>query len=107
MTEANLKWPLVTPPSIRFDFLFGVSAKRTVILIRWPVVLICSYLLLYPSTQAVAPLLVYPFILLYIASNVALGYLGEARFQRSSFYTPLVIADTVVLTLSLVLNGQV
>ena len=107
MTEANLKWPLVTPPSIRFDFLFGVSTKRTVILIRWPVVLICSYLLLYPSTQAVAPLLVYPFILLYIASNVALGYLGEARFQRSSFYTPLVIADTVVLTLSLVLNGQV
>ena len=107
MTEANLKWPLVTPPSIRFDFLFGVSTKRTVILIRWPVVLICSYLLLYPSVQVVAPLLLYPFILLYIASNVALGYLGEARFQRSSFYTPLVIADTVVLTLSLVLNGQV
>ncbi|HEY5543761.1 MAG TPA: HAMP domain-containing sensor histidine kinase, partial [Candidatus Binatia bacterium] len=99
--------PLFTLPSIRFDFLFGVSTKRTVILIRWPVVLICSYLLLYPSAQVIAPLLLYPFILFYIASNVALGYLGEARFQRPSFFTPLVIADTVVLTVSLVLNGQV
>jgi signal transduction histidine kinase len=107
MTEANSKSPLFTPPSIRFDFLFGVSTKRTVILIRWPVVLICSYLLLYPSAQVIASWLLYPFILFYIASNVALGYLGEARFQQSSFYTPLVIADTVALTVSLVINGQV
>ena len=77
------------------------------ILVRWPVVIVCSYMLLAPSTKMVAPVLLYLFALLYVASNVALRYVTDARFERSSFYTPLVIADAVVLTVSLVINGGV
>ncbi len=107
MAEANSKPPLFSLPSIRFDYSFGASTKHGVILIRWPVVIVCSYLLLYPSIRWVDPVLLYPFVLFYLASNVALRYVADTRFLRSSFYTPLVIADTVVLTVSLVINGQV
>ncbi|MBI1996180.1 MAG: HAMP domain-containing histidine kinase [Deltaproteobacteria bacterium] len=86
---------------------FGLGPKSSVILVRWPVVIVCSYLLLSPSTKMVAPIPLYLFVLLYAASNVALRYVADDRFQRSSFYAPLVIADTAVLTASLVINGQV
>ena len=86
---------------------FGLGPKSSVILVRWPVVIVCSYMLLSSSTKTVAPIPLYLFVLLYVASNVALRYVADARFQRSSFYAPLVIADTAVLTASLVINGQV
>ena len=86
---------------------FGLGPKSSVILVRWPVVIVCSYMLLSSSTKTVAPIPLYLFVLLYVASNVALRYVADARFQRSSFYVPLVIADTAVLTASLVINGQV
>ncbi|HEY7557583.1 MAG TPA: HAMP domain-containing sensor histidine kinase [Candidatus Binatia bacterium] len=84
---------------------FGFPLKLSVILIRWPVVIICTYLLLYPSLDRVPIWFSYGAILLYIASNVGLYFFAEERFASWSFYYPLVIADTIVLTLSLVANG--
>ena len=85
---------------------FGMAPKPSVILIRWPVVIVCSYLLLSPSIRWLNPVLLSAFVLFYLASNFALRYVADKRFQQSSFYTPLVVADTVVLTISLVINGQ-
>jgi signal transduction histidine kinase len=84
---------------------FGFPLKLSVILIRWPVVIICTYLLLYPSIGPVPVWFSYGAILLYILSNLGLYFLPEDRFASWSFYYPLVIADTIVLTLSLVANG--
>ena len=84
---------------------FGFPLKLSVILIRWPVVIICTYLLLYPSLDRVPVWFSYGAILFYIASNVSLYFFAEERFASWSFYYPLVIADTIVLTLSLVANG--
>ena len=84
---------------------FGFPLKLSVILIRWPVVIICTYLLLYPSLELIPIWFSYGAILLYIASNVGLYFFPEERFASWSFYYPLVIADTIVLTLSLVANG--
>ncbi|MGE5303390.1 MAG: sensor histidine kinase [Alphaproteobacteria bacterium] len=86
---------------------FGMPAKASVILIRWPVVIICSYLLLYPVQQDLPESLLHPFILLYIGSNVGLYFVNEKQFASARFYSPLVLADTLVLTLSLVVNGQI
>ena len=86
---------------------FGMPLKPSVILIRWPVVIICSYLLLYPSVEMIPAYLISAFILVYIFSNVALYFVSEDRFAASSFYYPVVIADTLVLTLSLIVNGHV
>lgn len=84
---------------------FGFPLKLSVILIRWPVVIICTYLLLYPSIDLVPLWFSYGAILLYIGSNIGLYFFAEERFASWSFYYPLVIADTIVLTLSLVANG--
>jgi hypothetical protein len=85
----------------------AMPIKSSVILIRWPVVIICSYLLLYRSVQLVPNALLNVFILFYIGSNVGLYFVDEARFASASFYSPLVVADTLVLTLSLIINGHV
>jgi signal transduction histidine kinase len=84
---------------------FGLALKPSVILIRWPVVIICTYLLLYPSADLVPAWFSYSAVFVYIASNVGLYFFPEDRFASWSFYYPLVIADTIILTLSLVVNG--
>jgi signal transduction histidine kinase len=86
---------------------FGMPVKASVILIRWPVVIICSYLLLYPLKPLLPASLLHLFILFYIGSNVGLYFIAEKQFSSASFYSPLVVADTLVLTLSLVINGHV
>jgi signal transduction histidine kinase len=84
---------------------FGLALKPSVILIRWPVVIICTYLLLYPSVDLMPAWFSYSSVFVYIASNVVLYFFPEERFASWSFYYPLVIADTIILTLSLVVNG--
>ena len=84
----------------------GIPLKPSIILIRWPVVIICSYLLLYPSAPYLPESFFHAFILLYITSNVALYFLDDEWFVSWSFYYPLVITDTIVLTLSLIINGR-
>ena len=91
--------------SSRIAQRFGFPLKLSVILIRWPVVIICAYLLLYPSLDLVPQWFSYTAILFYIASNVGLYFFAEERFASWSFYYTLVIADTIFLTLSLVANG--
>jgi signal transduction histidine kinase len=86
---------------------FAMPIKASVVLIRWPVVIICSYLLLYPSSHVIPQSVLHGLILAYIASNVVLYFVSEERFLSPSFYYPIVILDTVVLTLSLIINGNV
>jgi signal transduction histidine kinase len=85
---------------------FRLSLKPSIILIRWPVVIICSYLFLNPSTKYLPESFFQGFIVLYVLSNVALYFLDEHWFASWSFYYPLVIADTIVLTLSVIINGR-
>jgi len=85
---------------------FGIPLKPSIILIRWPVVIICSYLLISPSARYMPEAFLHIFLVLYVASNVALHFLHDKWFVSWAFYYPLVIADTIVLTVSLVINGQ-
>src|SRR6266446_1711768 len=93
--------------SSQFAVRLGMPIKASVVLIRWPVVIICSYLLLYPSSHVLPQLVLHTFILAYVASNVALYFVDEDRFLSPAFYYPIVVVDTVVLTLSLTINGNV
>lgn len=87
--------------------VLDVPKKLTVIRLRWLLVIICSYLLLSSSATWVAPDFVHGFILVYIATNLAL-YLVDARiFDSTYFYTPVVIFDTFYVTVSLVISGQI
>jgi len=81
--------------------------KTTVIRLRWPVVLICSYLLVNAPEHWLPAAFLHAFLVLYIVSNVVLYFLHERYFEPSYFYIPLVIFDTLVLTASLMVSGQV
>jgi signal transduction histidine kinase len=85
----------------------GMPIKASVVLIRWPVVIVCAYLLLYPSFQNIPQPVLYAFILVYVASNVVLYFVADKYFSSPSFYYPIVVSDTIVLTLSLIINGNV
>jgi signal transduction histidine kinase len=93
--------------SSQFPVRFGMPVKTSVVLIRWPVVIICSYLLLYPSSHVIPQSVLHSLILVYIASNVVLYFVNEDHFASPSFYYPIIISDTVFLTLSLIINGNV
>jgi len=87
--------------------LFETSKKVTVIRLRWLIVIISSYLLVFPYDAWVAPALIRGFILFYLLTNVALYFVEENLFDSSYFYSPLVIFDTLFVTASLVISGQV
>jgi signal transduction histidine kinase len=82
-----------------------IPIKRTVILIRWPVVLVCSYLLIYSNLKILFPTAVVLLPLLFVASNILLYYLQEEYLSRTRVLSALVLFDTLVLTLCLVAHG--
>ena len=84
---------------------FGLPLKASIILLRWPVVLVCSYLLLFPSGESFSAAILHTFVVFFVVSNVVINFLDDSWFTSWSFYYPLVIADTIVLTLSLMING--
>jgi|GEM_PF-431365 len=86
--------------------IFNVPRKIAIIRLRWPVVIICSYLLLYSRGGAFDPIMVYG-LLFYVLSNTALYLVDEKVFSSAHFYTPLVIFDTLFITATMAFSGQV
>ena len=86
--------------------IFDVPKKIAIIRLRWPVVIICSYLLLYSRGGQLDPIVVYG-VLLYVLSNAALYLVDEKLFSSSYFYTPLVIFDTLFITATMAFSGQI
>ena len=87
--------------------IFDVPKKITVIRLRWLVVIICSYLLLSSEGTWLSPSSVHGFILIYVLSNFVLYWIEDTLFDSSYFYSPLVVFDTLFVTASLVMSGQV
>ena len=87
--------------------VLDVPKKLTVIRLRWLLVIICSYLLLSSQTTWLAPTFVHAFILVYIATNLALYFVDESLFDSTYFYSPIVVFDTFYVTVSLVISGQI
>lgn len=80
--------------------------KLTAIWLRWPVVIICSYLLVYSGGEWLSFTAIYSFLLIYVLSNAALYFIGERLFGSSYFYTTLFSFDTLFLTACLVITGK-
>lgn len=84
----------------------GISAlpqKAMVIRVRWPLVIFCSYLILY--SQSFPSENVIPFVFFYIFSNGVLYFAKDHLFRLPYFYGPLVIFDTFCLSASIALSG--
>ena len=83
-----------------------MSVKGGVILIRWPVVLISASLILFRNQNFPATTLFNLLIVLYALSNAALYFVDQTAFHKVRFNVFLIGLDTLVLTISLWLNGQ-
>ena len=70
-------------------------------------VIICSYLLLSSEETWLSPTSVHGFIFIYSLSNFVLYWVKDGLFDSSYFYSPLVVFDTLFVTASLVMSGQV
>ncbi|HEY2920770.1 MAG TPA: HAMP domain-containing sensor histidine kinase [Candidatus Binatia bacterium] len=87
--------------------LGNLPVKSTVVLIRWPVVLISSSLILYRSDALQMPPLLDAVVIFYALSNVGLYFMDESVFRNLKFNVLLVGVDTLVLTASLIINGKI
>lgn len=81
-------------------------SKSTIIVIRWPVVLISGALVLFRAAPIALPLFVDLAVGLYVLSNIGLYFVEKSRFHELKFNVWLISFDTVVLTTSLMINGH-
>jgi hypothetical protein len=86
--------------------LNGISTKSSVILIRWPVVLISASLILFRARTLPIGTLFDALIVFYALSNAALYFVDESAFRKLHFNVLLIGLDTFVLTASLMVNGH-
>jgi signal transduction histidine kinase len=103
-TRYNPQSEAVTGPS--WLSVANLSTKGSVILIRWPVVLISVSLILFRSRGLPMGALFDAFIVAYALSNAALYFVEESAFRKWQFNVFLIGLDTLVLTVSLIVNGQ-
>lgn len=82
-------------------------AKSMVILIRWTVVILCSYLIIHRVESTISGDLLNLLVALYMGTNVALYSIKEEMFRRPAFHSSLLVLDTFVITISLIVNGKV
>ena len=85
----------------------AMPTKSTVILIRWPVVLISSSLILLRTGTFSMGIILDAFVAFYLLSNAGLYFVREEAFRNVKFNVSLVGLDTLVLTASLMISGQV
>ena len=92
--------------SIRsLDRLFEAAKKRTVIQLRWPLVILCSYLLLYAPNSWLTPAQTNAILIFYLLTNATLYFVADDFFDSAYFYGPLLFFDTVFLAISLTVSG--
>jgi diguanylate cyclase (GGDEF)-like protein len=86
--------------------VFDAPKKTTIIRLRWLVITVASYLLLF-AQETLLPLdLVHAFVLLYIATNASLYPLEPRSFDSLRFIAALVFVDTLLLSFALIVAGQ-
>jgi signal transduction histidine kinase len=85
--------------------LFDAARKDTVIRLRWPLVILSSYLLYYVPSEWLTPTQVQAILILYLLSHSTLYFLADELFDSRYFYGPLLAFDTVVLAAVLSTSG--
>lgn len=83
--------------SWKLDRLFDAAKKDTVIRLRWPLVILSSYLLYYTPSEWLTPTQVQAVLILYLLSHTTLYFLADDLFDSRYFYGPLLLFDTIVL----------
>ena len=87
------------------DRLFDAAKKDAVIRLRWPLVILSSYLLYYAPSVWLTHAQVQAILILYLLSHSTLYFLADDLFDSPYFYGPLLLFDTAVLVAVLSTSG--
>lgn len=87
------------------DRLFESAKKNTIIQLRWPLVILCCYLLLYSPQAWLPPIQTYAILFFYLLSNVSLYLIQDDSFESPYFYGSLLFFDTVFIAVALAVSG--
>jgi diguanylate cyclase (GGDEF)-like protein len=88
------------------ETLFGAGNKRTIIQLRW-VVILASSSLLASTNNLPGATLVYAFALFHILTNASLYVLPQQTITSHRVFSILIILDTLALSFSLIVTGNV
>lgn len=106
MTAAKTAYPASLPRRPwNFDLLFDAAKKHTVIRLRWPLVILSSYLLYYAPSPWLTDTQLQAILILYLLSHSTLYFLADELFDSPYFYGPLLIFDSLVLIAVLSTTG--
>ena len=92
-------------PVPSLDRLFEAVKKTTVIQLRWPLVILCSYLLLYSPNAWLTLTQTHAVLIFYLLTNATLYFVADEFFDSPYFYGPLLLFDTIFLAAVLALSG--
>ncbi|MGH7821560.1 MAG: sensor histidine kinase [Candidatus Binatia bacterium] len=82
------------------------TKKRAVLFLRWVVIIVTSYLLLYSPAAEDPGMLVPLFVALFLASNLVAGSMPDETFEEAWFQGSLVALDTMLISTGMVLAGE-
>jgi len=85
--------------------LFDAAGKDMVIRLRWPLVILSSYLLYYAQSPSLTPAQLQGLLMLYLLSHAALYFVADGLFASPYFCAPLLLFDTLVLLVVLEIGG--
>jgi diguanylate cyclase (GGDEF)-like protein len=92
--------------ALAFRSVLDAPKKQTITRLRWLIVTIVCYLLLF-SEKALIPLdVVHSFALFYVLTNASLYFVKPRVFESITFFGTLVVFDTLALSFSLIVTGQ-
>lgn len=83
------------------------SRKKVVLLLRWAVIIVTSYLILFGKGRIADLGLGHAFILIYILSNVILSFLPGVWFSNPRLFYSLVLFDTAIVSFGMYLSENV
>lgn len=110
--STSLNNPRLLPDLENFSFaalaksVFDAPKKQTILRLRWLIITVASYLLLFAQETLLPANLIRAFVLVYIASNASLHPLEAKSFDSLPFLAALVFADSIALSFALILAGQ-
>jgi signal transduction histidine kinase len=87
------------------DCIFDAAKKETVIRLRWPLVILSSYLLYYSPAAWLTANQVQAILSLYLLSHATLYFVADDLFDSPYFYGPLLVFDSLVLAVALSFSG--
>src|SRR5712692_1064970 len=104
-TAGNMGSTPSLPRLSTLDEHFAIAQKKTIIQLRWPLVILCCYLFVYSPNSCLTTNQTHAILIFYLLTNAVLYFAHDKRFDSPYFYGPLLLFDTLFLVVLLALSG--